>query len=620
MPKLGMEALCLMITCFLIILFFNNSKLDRRSRTQVIYARLLFVSFAVILAQALVVAGSHFSDYVPRILIEILLGVFLVLLLCDLFVIFLYTRYIINLDLPDMKKIGGWTSYGIGIVLIMAVAVPAFSFWSSKNSNAMAFNDGIPIILVFMIIYELIIGAMFFINRKYLNPKRKTIIFLGFISQLCCFMFQYRHQNMMFFSLGIAIVVLSFYMTLENEDVKLIDQLNSEKEKADKANAAKSNFIANVSHEIRTPINAVLGMDEMILRETKEEMTRQYAYDIKSATQTLHGIINEILDMSKMESGKMEIIPVNYNLRNLLNDTTNMIQFKADDKNLEFRIEVDPAIPIGYVGDEIRIKQILTNVLTNAVKYTEKGGVVLRVSASYGPDDNTRMLRFEVEDTGIGMKKEDLDNISKAYMRFESEKNRNVEGTGLGMTITMQLLDMMDSKLNIESEYGRGTKVSFNILQPVWDDNFLGDINTDKSFANYGEYEYEKSFEAPHSKVLVVDDNAVNRKVFKGLLKETGLLIDEADSGDACLAMVRRNKYDIVFMDHMMPNMDGIETFRKMKEMEGNQSKGAPVIMLTANAVGGAKELYLSEGFDDFSAKPIVPEELEKMIRRYLKL
>ena len=620
MPKLGMEALCLMITCFLIILFFNNSKLDRRSRTQVIYSRLLFVSFAVILAQALVVTFSHYSDFIPRVFIEVTLGVFLILLLLDLFVIFLYTRYIINIDLPDMKKIGGWTSYGIGIVLAMAVAVPALSFWFSKKSNAMAFNDGIPLILIFMVAYELLIGAMFFINRKYLNPKRKTIILLGFFSQLCCFMFQYRHQNMMYFSLGIAIVVLSFYMTLENEDVKLIDQLNSEKDKADKANAAKSNFIANVSHEIRTPINAVLGMDEMILRETKEEMTRQYAYDIKSATQTLHGIINEILDMSKMESGKMEIIPVNYNLRNLLNDTSNMIQFKADDKNLEFRIEVDPAIPIGYVGDEIRIKQILTNILTNAVKYTEKGGIVLRVSAAPGTDDGTRTIRFEVEDTGIGMKKEDLDNISKAYMRFESEKNRNVEGTGLGMTITMQLLDMMDSKLNIESEYGRGTKVSFNLVQPVWDDNFLGDINNDKSFANYGEYEYKQSFEAPQSKVLVVDDNAVNRKVFKGLLKETGLAIDEADSGDACLAMVRRNKYDIVFMDHMMPNMDGIETFRKMKEMEVNQSKNAPVIMLTANAVGGARELYLSEGFDDFIAKPIVPEELEKMICKYLNL
>lgn len=620
MPKLGMEALCLMITSFLIILFFNNSKLDRRSKTQVIYSRLLFVSFAVILAQALVVTFTHYSDIIPRVYIEVTLGVFMILLLCDLFVIFLYTRYIINLDLPDMKKIGGWTNYAVGIVLSMAVAVPAFSFWLSKKTSVIAFNDGIPLILVFMVAYELMIGAMFFVNRKYLNPKRKTIILLGFISQLCCFMFQYNHQNMMFFSLGIAIVVLSFYMTLENEDVKLIDQLNSEKEKADKANAAKSNFIANVSHEIRTPINAVLGMDEMILRETKEEMTRQYAYDIKSATQTLHGIINEILDMSKMESGKMEIIPVNYNLRNLLNDTSNMIQFKAEDKHLEFRIEVDPAIPVGYVGDEIRIKQILTNILSNSVKYTEKGGIILRVSAAFGPDESTRMLRFEVEDTGIGMKKEDLDNISKAYMRFESEKNRNVEGTGLGMTITMQLLDMMDSKLNIESEYGKGTKVSFNLLQPVWDDNFLGDVNNDKSFASYGEYEYEKSFEAPNAKVLVVDDNAINRKVFKGLLKETGLAIDEADSGDACLAMIRRNKYDIVFMDHMMPNMDGIETFRKMKEMEGNQSKDAPVIMLTANAVGGAKELYLSEGFDDFIAKPIVPEELEKMIRKYLKL
>ena len=286
MPKLGMEALCLMITGFLIILFFNNSQLDRRSRTQVIYARLLFISFAVILSQAIVVVFHRYSDVIPQIYIEIALGVFMILLLCDLFVIFLYTRYIINIDLPDMKKIGPWSEYVVGILLIMAVVAPAISFGLRKQKNAIAFNDNISMILLFMIAYELLIGTMFFINRKYINPKRKRIIILGFVSQLCCFMFQYRHQNMLFFSLGIAVVVLSFYMTLENEDVKLIDQLNSEKEKADKANAAKSNFIANVSHEIRTPINAVLGMDEMILRETKEETTRQYAYDIKSAWPT----------------------------------------------------------------------------------------------------------------------------------------------------------------------------------------------------------------------------------------------------------------------------------------------------------------------------------------------
>ncbi|MCR4789045.1 MAG: response regulator [Lachnospiraceae bacterium] len=620
MPKLGMEALCLMITGFLIILFFNNSKLDRRSRAQIIYSRLLFVSFALILTQAIVVTFSYYSEYIPKIAIGISLGLFIILLLCDLFIVFLYTRYIINLDLPDLKKIGNWTTWVIVVVLLMAIIVPSVSFVLSRQNNVMAVNDGISVILIFLIVYELLIGLLFFINRKYINPKRKSIILLGFISQLCCFMFQYRHQNMMFFSLGIAVVVLSFYMTLENEDVKLIDQLNVEKDKADKANAAKSNFIANVSHEIRTPINAVLGMDEMILRETHEESTRQYAYDIKSAAQTLHGIINEILDLSKMESGKMEIIPVNYNMRSLLNDTVNMIQFKADDKNLQFDVEADPNIPAGYVGDEIRIKQILTNILSNAVKYTEKGRIVLRLTGKPGNNNDTRILHFEVEDTGIGMKKEDIDNISQAYMRFEAEKNRNVEGTGLGMTITMQLLDMMDSKLDIESEYGRGTRVSFDLLQPVWDEAMFGDFNKDDIEAAPVEYEYEKSFEAPQSKVLVVDDNAMNRKVFRGLLKETRLIIDEAESGEVCINMVRKNKYDIVFMDHMMPYMDGIETFRNMKTMEGNMSKDAPVIMLTANAVGGAKELYLNEGFDDFIAKPIVPEELEKMIKKYLKL
>ena len=618
MPLPSMEILCLMINAFLIIMFYNNNKLNRRSRTQVVYSRLLSISFFLILFEGVAVLIMNSRDYFSEWFVIGTLAVLYILLLCDLYIIFIYTRYIINIDLPDMKKIGSRTNYIPGILLTLTALVPVFSL--KKVNGAFTFSKHIGLVFIFLIVYELSLAILFFVNRKYLNPKRKRIVMLAFLSQVCCISFQIKQPHMFFPALGIALVLLSFYMTLENEDVKLIDQLNIEKDKADKANAAKSSFIANVSHEIRTPINAVLGMDEMILRETAEDTTRQYAYDIKSAASTLHGIINEILDLSKIESGKMEIIPVNYNLRSLLNDTVNMIQFKADDKQLEFTVETDPVLPAGYVGDEIRIKQILTNLLSNSVKYTQEGKIVLRINGKPGPDDSYRTLHFEVEDTGIGMKKEDIDNISQEYLRFESEKNRNVEGTGLGMTITMQLLGMMNAKLDIESEYGSGTKVSFDLIQPVWDETPLGDFKKDMDIAKVAVYEYKNSFEAPQSKVLVVDDNAVNRKVFRGLLKETKLLIDEAESGAVCIDMVRKNKYDIVFMDHMMPDMDGIETFRNMKKMEGNLSKDAPVIMLTANAVGGAKELYLTEGFDDFIAKPIVPEELEKMIKKYLNI
>ncbi|MCR4990070.1 MAG: response regulator [Lachnospiraceae bacterium] len=618
MPQLSMEVLCLMITSFLIIMFYNNRKLDRQARTQIVYSRLLAISFICILLEAGVVSVMFYRDLVSEKFVIAVLALFFFFLLCDLFVIFTYTRYLINMDLPEMKKIGNWTNFFCGGLLLLTAIIPGYSL--VYENDRYTFSKSINIVFILLVVYELSLAILFFIYRKYINSKRKRIILLAFFSQVCCIMFQVRHSHMFFPALGIVLVLLSFYMSIENEDVKLIDQLNAEKDRADKANAAKSDFIANVSHEIRTPINAVLGMDEMILRETKEESTRQYAYDIKSAAQTLHGIINEILDLSKMESGKMEIIPINYNMRSLLNDTINMIQFKADDKHLNFTVEADPLIPAGYVGDEIRIKQILTNILSNSVKYTEQGDVILRIDGKRDTNESYEILHFEVEDTGIGMKKEDIDNISQEYRRFEAEKNRNVEGTGLGMTITMQLLDMMNSKLQIESEYGKGTKVSFDLRQPIWDDNMLGDFKKEKETGIVEEYEYEKQFEAPLSKVLVVDDNAINRKVFRGLLKETKLIIDEAESGAVCINLVKKNKYDIVFMDHMMPDMDGIETFHNMQKLEGNMSKDAPVIMLTANAVGGAKELYLREGFDDFIAKPIVPEELEKMIKKYLDL
>jgi len=381
------------------------------------------------------------------------------------------------------------------------------------------------------------------------------------------------------------------------------------------ANQAKSDFLAKMSHEIRTPINAVLGMNEMILRESEDAETRKYAMDIKTSANTLLSLINDILDTSKIESGKLEIVSVEYALDSLLNDVVNMIYVKTQEKQLDFLLKVDETIPNYLFGDDVRIRQILINLLNNAVKYTKKGSVALEVSAA---EKNQGIeLHFVVRDTGIGIKEEDMPKLYAAFERIEEKKNHNVEGTGLGMNIVVDLLNLMGSSLQVESEYGKGTTFSFRLYQSVIGSQPIG--NFEKRSENlHQEEKYEASFLAPEAKVLVVDDNEINRRVFKGLLKQTFVQITEASSGYECMDLIKKERYDIIFMDHMMPELDGIETLHRMKKVAANKCSDVPVVILTANAVVGAKETYLKEGFDDYLSKPVQGAKLEAMLKRYI--
>ena len=381
------------------------------------------------------------------------------------------------------------------------------------------------------------------------------------------------------------------------------------------ANEAKGKFLAQMSHEIRTPINAVLGMDEMILRESKEQNVREYAMDIYTAGQSLLSLINDILDFSKIDSGKMEIVPVVYDLSSLIHDLVNMISQRAVDKALCLEVDVDQEIPSRLFGDDVRIRQILINLLTNAVKYTHEGTVWLRVAGRVVND--IVVIRFIVEDTGIGIKAEDLPKLSAEFERIEEDRNRNIEGTGLGMSITIQLLTLLGSKLHVESEYGKGSKFYFELEQKIIEDTPIGDFGS-KIQQIAENFSYTSKICAPEAKILVVDDNAVNRKVLRNLLKETQIQVTEAAGGAECLHLVQESHYDLIFLDHMMPEMDGVETLHRIKALSTFPCEDTPIVVLTANAVSGAKEAYLSEGFDDFLSKPIMPDKLETMIQTML--
>ncbi len=408
----------------------------------------------------------------------------------------------------------------------------------------------------------------------------------------------------------VVVLVISFVNTLSN-----ILRMEKEKQEALVSNETKGRFLANMSHEIRTPINAVLGMDAMILRECKDEGIREYALNIQNAGQTLLSLINDILDFSKIESGKMEIVPVEYDFSSMIHDVVNMIMIRAKDKGLKMNLSVDSSLPFKVYGDEVRIRQVLTNLLTNAVKYTKEGSLGLRVLGERDGEDV--ILHFTVEDTGIGIKPEDIEKLFVRFERIEENRNRNIEGTGLGMSITMQLLRLMDSELKVESEYGVGSKFSFAIRQRIVNDEPIGDLE-ERIKKLPTQYAYDVAFVVPDAKILVVDDNAINRKVFMNLLKQTKVRVDDVESGIECLELVKQKHYDIIFLDHMMPGMDGVETLHHMKKMNDFPCKDTPVIVLTANAIQGAKEMYINEGFDDFLSKPIQPEKLEKMIKDWL--
>jgi signal transduction histidine kinase/DNA-binding NarL/FixJ family response regulator len=395
------------------------------------------------------------------------------------------------------------------------------------------------------------------------------------------------------------------------------NELQKELEVARRSSEAKSSFLSNMSHEIRTPINAVLGLDEMIIRESSEEKIVEYASSIKSAGASLLGIVNDILDFSKIEAGKMDILPVTYHLGSVINDLINMVEVKASEKGLELIMNIDKTLPTNLIGDEIRIKQCVTNILSNAVKYTERGSVTLNISYRKADDLNI-FLKFQVIDTGIGIKEEDISKLYSPFERIEEIRNRSIEGTGLGMSIVKKLLALMDSKLVVKSEYGKGSDFSFEVKQQVASWEELGDFKENYKAFLKNQNNYHVSFTAPDATILVVDDTAVNLTVVKGLLKNTLINVDTAESGRQTLKMVTQKKYDIIFIDHRMPEMDGLETLQAMKELDGNLCVGTPCIALTANAGAGARDEYIAAGFNDYLSKPVDGLLLEAMIQKFL--
>ena len=425
----------------------------------------------------------------------------------------------------------------------------------------------------------------------------------------------------------VTIAFLMIVFSLETPDYRKLMQTLDELEEArkeaeearheaERANRVKSDFLANMSHEIRTPINSILGFDEVILRESNDKDITQYASNIKFSGQTLLTLINDILDFSKLESGNMDLIPVDYDTKRLFTDQLLMVKHRAEEKGLLLKCEIDENLPRMMHGDDVRIRQVITNLLTNAIKYTKKGEVVLSVQLLEA--GNPAKIKVSVRDTGVGIREEDQQVLFSAFRRVDEKKNRNIEGTGLGLAICVYILELMNSVLKLKSEYGKGSDFSFILEQDVVDETPVGRLSIAEEETGRKVEITRENFTAPDARILVVDDVELNLTVFMQLLKNSGIVIDTANTGAQSLDMIRSTEYDIVFMDYLMPEMDGIETLKK-GIAEGVIDTGKlPVIALTANAISGAKEMFISEGFVDYLTKPIEIKQLMDMLSKYL--
>ncbi|MBQ7197053.1 MAG: response regulator [Synergistaceae bacterium] len=438
----------------------------------------------------------------------------------------------------------------------------------------------------------------------------------------------YKQFNFYAVNPGFYIILVADTTRLYREQQERSEQLEEALElaqnamqQARKANSAKSEFLANMSHEIRTPITAVLGMNEMIIRESKSDSITTYARNVESAGKNLLSIINDILDFSKIEAGKMEIAESDYKLSSVLNDVTNMIIFKARQKDLKFNVKVDETLPDCLYGDEVRVRQVVTNILNNAVKYTHEGSVSLTVSGEKIYNETGRgivNLVFKVQDTGIGIKEEDLPKLFKKFERVDLVQNNTVEGTGLGLSITQNLLQLMHGEIDVESVYGEGSTFVIFLPQRITSEDPIGNFHDKFDRYVHNMKAYHESFKAPEASVLVVDDTDMNLTVIEGLLSKTEIQLETAKSGAQAIELTQKSKYDLILMDQRMPQMDGTQTMNNIKAQLDGLNVDTPFICLTADAVSGARNKYLEEGFTDYLSKPVEGPTLEATLIKYL--
>ncbi len=502
------------------------------------------------------------------------------------------------------------------IFLLNCVILPLAFFTSGGVKSGISAWFVLGLFIVFLLIR----GKMFW-----------TMLLISLSSMLFCYVYSYHHPRAVvplkdewtsyediIFSILIVTLIIGLIVRFQNkvyeaEQQRVVEQ-NHELERLSRT---RNNFFANMSHEIRTPINTIIGLNEMILREDISEEIAENAIHIQDASKMLLALINDILDMSKIESGKMEIVPIQYETGAMFSELVNLIWIRAHEKKLEFKLDISPEIPSMLYGDEVRIKQVVINLLSNAVKYTQKGFISLSARSEM-KDNNKILLTISIRDSGIGIRKEDMERLFQSFQRVDEGTNAGIEGTGLGLSISHQLVEMMGGKITVDSIYQKGSVFTIQIEQDIVNENPMGHMDFMTRGSTHKRKKYKQIFEAPDAHVLVVDDNEMNLLVAKKLLRETKIQVDLAKSGKECLELTKQHFYNVIFMDHMMPEMDGVETLSRVRQQENGLCREVPVIALTANVTAGAEQIYQEKGFQNYLAKPISSSLLEAVLLKYL--
>lgn len=505
-----------------------------------------------------------------------------------------------------------------------AMVINFIVFTTLHLTGVRSFDKSLVFIDVMLLVF--IIVMLFFTISDYISQGRKShkkvitgLFGLGifsFFEIIVTIATAYKPFSVDIGGLSVLCGMIFLLVFAILDQVGVYENLKLETQNALAATKAKSDFLANMSHEIRTPINAIMGMNEMVLRECEQQNIIEYAKDINSASENLLKIVNDILDFSKIESGKLEIICDNYDLGEIIYDVTTLVTMKAECKGLKLNVNVDEDLPSKLYGDDKRIREIITNILNNAVKYTEAGFVNLKINGE--KQNENVLLNIRVEDSGQGIKPEDLDTIFDGFSQANVKKNKNIEGTGLGLSITKRLVELMNGTITVESEFGKGSVFTVLLPQRIVSDEKMGKYYNHRH-SSKAEAVTSVEFDFTGVKILAVDDTALNLKVISKFLERTNAKVTCVSSGEAMLELIKENVFDIILLDHMMPNMDGIETLTLSKKQEKNLCINVPVIALTANAIVGAKEMYLEAGFDDYLSKPIKMPELCGMIEKYIK-
>ncbi len=521
---------------------------------------------------------------------------------------FAFSYYVISKNTKHSTALGRLLFTILVVTAIIGFILPVKYFYNGTEmytyGKAIDFAYIVGNIYLGICLFSIVLD--YAINKNK-NLKQYIPLFIFVIGGILEIVVQKTNPSLIIVSSVETFITILMYFFIENPDMKMIEQLNIARDQADKANQAKSDFLSSMSHEIRTPLNAIVGFSEALQEEELPEKAREEVKDIVMASNSLLEIVNGILDISKIESGKIEIVNSEYNFRDIYDNLVALTKGRLGEKPLEIRTSYDESIPKVLYGDHTRVKQIILNILTNAVKYTKEGYIDFRVT-SLVKDDICRLI-ISVEDSGIGIKQENINKLFSRFERLDIDKNITIEGTGLGLAITKKLIELMQGTIVVQSVYGKGSKFTIAIDQRIIHKEIVEDAKVEV-------VDSSKNVDVSGKKVLIVDDNKINLKVASRLLESYNLNIETLDSGASCLDKINSgNIYDLILMDDMMPGMSGVETLHKLKE---NTSFNIPIVALTANAISGMKEKYLSEGFNDYLAKPIDKEELKKIIIKYL--